>query len=148
MRTVHTFFRWSLALLVAALAVVALAACGGSPPAQMTDIPSYPNATALKPGENQIADTLAKNVQMAGQMGQKLDQQIFTLPGNTSWKDVKDFYSSKLSAAGWQNSNLPIPDNDMMQMAVWTRGGQSLTVARMSEPTGGDTFLLFSLASQ
>src|SRR5690242_21326939 len=73
------FLNRSFAIALALVFVFALAACGGGAPATLNDIPTYPNATALKPGENPMADTLAKNVQQAGAMGAKLDQKIFTL---------------------------------------------------------------------
>jgi hypothetical protein len=137
---------FAVALVV--MFVLALAACGGGAPATLADVPTYPNATALKPGENAMADSLAKNIQQAGAMGAKLDQQIFTLPSDTSWDKVKGFYTDKLTSAGWTATNLPIPDNDMFKMTVWTKGSQSLTVGQITEPISKDNFLLFSLASQ
>ena len=136
------------AVVMALLFVVALAACGGGAPATLNDIPAYPNATALKPGENPMADTLAKNIQQAGAMGQKLDQKIFTLPDDASWDKIKGFYSDKLTSTGWSSTSLPIPDNDMFKMTVWTKGTQSLTVGQLTEPISKDNFLLFSLATQ
>jgi hypothetical protein len=136
------------AAALAILFVLALAACGGGAPATLDDVPAYPNATALKPGENAMADTLAKNVQQAGAMGAKLDQKMFTLPEDTSWDKVKGFYTDKLTGAGWTAANLPIPDNDMVKMTVWTKGGQSLTVGQITEPVSKNNFLLFSLATQ
>jgi len=138
------------AVVLALLFVLSLAACGGgsSAPATLADVPAFPDAVALKPGENAMADTLAKNIQQAGAMGQKLDQKMFTLPGDTSWDKVKGFYTDKLTGAGWTAANLPIPDNDMVKMTVWTKGGQSLTVGQITEPISKDNFLLFSLATQ
>lgn len=151
--------------LALTLALLALAACGGSPsagggaggssggaggagPATLADIPSFPEASAVKPGESPIADTLAQNVKQNAQMGQKLDQQMFTLPDSATWDQIKTFYTDKLGAAGWKSANLPIPDNPTMQMSVWTRGTQNLTVARMAtDPSGKGAFLLFSLAT-
>jgi hypothetical protein len=141
--------RQPAALLVALLVLLSLVACGpAATPATLSDIPAYPEAKALQPGENQMADTLVQNVQMAGQMGQKLDQKIFTLPQTASWDQVKSFYSDKLSGSGWSSTSLPIPDNEVTQMSLWTRGTQSLTVMRLTEPISKDTFLLFSLATQ
>jgi hypothetical protein len=129
--------------------VLALAACGGGgAPATLADVPAYPNATALKPGQNPLADSLAKNVQQAGAMGAKLDQQIFTLPADSSWDKVKGFYTDKLTGTGWTATNLPIPDNDMFKMTLWRKGTQNLTVAQLTEPVSKDNFLLFSLSSQ
>ena len=130
------------------LAVLALAACGGSAPAKLADIPTFPDAVQLKPGENPMADTLAKNVQQAGSMGANIDQKIFTLPKEAGWDQVKKFYTDKLTAEGWAASNLPIPDNDMFKMTLWTRSSQSLTVAQLTEPISKDSFLLFSLSTQ
>jgi len=139
------------AVALSAMFVLALAACGGGgggAPATLEDVPAYPNATSLKPGENAMADTLAKNVQQAGAVGQKLDQKIFTLPKDASWDQIKSFYTDKLTGAGWSTTSIPIPDNDMFKMTVWTRGGQSLTVGQITEPISKDNFLLFSLATQ
>src|ERR1700741_1863504 len=122
-------------LVLALLFALALAACGGGgAPTTLNDIPTYPNATALKPGENPMADTLAKNVQQAGALGAKLDQKIFTLPKDASWDQIKGFYSEKLTGGGWASTNLPIPDNDMFKMTVWTKSGQSLTIGQITEP--------------
>ena len=66
------------AVVLIALAMLSLAACGGAgAPATLGDIPVFPNATALQPGQNPMADTLAKNVQQAGAMGAKLDQKKY-----------------------------------------------------------------------
>lgn len=114
----------------------------------LADMPTYPNAKALQPGQNPMADTLAKNVQQAGQVGAKLDQKIFELPKDAKWDDIKKFYHDKLTAASWQNLNLPMPDTEMVKMSVWKRGTQNMTVAQLTEPIKKDTFLLFSLSSQ
>jgi len=136
------------ALPLVLIAVLALTACGGSAPAKLSDIPTYPDAVQLKPGENPMADTLAKNVQQAANMGANIDQKIFTLPKGASWDQVKKFYADKLAADSWSASNLPIPDNDMFKMSLYTRGSQSLTVAQITEPVSNDAFLLFSLSTQ
>jgi hypothetical protein len=143
------FHNRMFAVALAVMFVLALAACGGGgAPATLADVPAYPNATALKPGQNPLADSLAKNVQQAGAMGAKLDQQIFTLPADSSWDKVKGFYTDKLTGTGWTATNLPIPDNDMFKMTLWRKGTQNLTVAQLTEPVSKDNFLLFSLSSQ
>ena len=142
------FLSRALAFVAILAVALSLAACGGGAPATIADIPTFPDSTALQPGQSPIADTLAQNVKQAGAMGAKLDQKIFTLPAETSWEKVKGFYGDKLGGAGWTAGNLPIPDNDMFKMSVWTRGGQSLTVAQLIDPSSKDSFLLFSLTSQ
>lgn len=137
-------------IILVALSLVALVACGGAPaaPATLADVPVYEGAKALAPGENPMADSLAKNVQQASDMGAKLDQKIFSLPKGADYAAIKSFYSEKLSAAGWANTNVPIPDNEMFKMTLWKKGTQTLTVAQLTEPISTDTFLLFSLSSQ
>jgi len=139
-----------LRLLSFALLLVLLVGCAAAAPARATlaDIPVYPEAVQLKPGESAIADTLAQNVQTAAGMGQELEQQMSTLPAGTAWDDVAQFYAEKLDAAGWRKADLPVPANQMMQMALYTRGTQSLTVAQLTAPMDQGTFLLLSLASQ
>jgi hypothetical protein len=139
--TLHT-------LVLVACSLVALVACGGSAPATLADIPTYTGAKALQPGENPMADTLAKNVQQSAAMGSKLEQKIFSLPKDADWAAIKSFYTEKLTSAGWANTNVPIPDNDMFKMTLWKKGTQNLTVAQLTEPISKDTFLLFSLSSQ
>jgi hypothetical protein len=138
-------------LVLVACSLVALVACGGSAPAApatLADIPTYTGAKALQPGENPMADTLAKNVQQSAAMGSKLEQKIFSLPKDADWAAIKSFYTEKLTAAGWANTNVPVPDNDMFKMTLWKKGTQNLTVAQLTEPISNDTFLLFSLSSQ
>ncbi|MCU0492535.1 MAG: hypothetical protein MUD01_13165 [Chloroflexaceae bacterium] len=135
-----------VALLALLLAV--LAGCGGASAVTLNDIPVFENAQLLEPGKNPIADTLAKNVQQAGQMGAKLDQRMYTLPKDTSWDSVQAFYKEKLEGSGWKSLNMPAAGSDMAQLSIWTRGTQSLTVARIAEPVNNELYLLFSLSSQ
>lgn len=138
-----------------ALLVVGVAACGGgagvgSQPITLNDVPAYANSKQLQPGENPIADSLAQNVKDAAGAGQKLDQKIFTLPNDATWDQVKGFYSDKLGGSGWQTINLPAAAaaNPMMQLSIWKRGGQSLTIARLTDPVSSNNFLIFSLSSE
>lgn len=148
-------------LVFAGLLLNLVAACGGSSgvpnlpvnpvqvggqPATLADVPVYSGATLLQPGQNPMADTLVKNVQQNASLGQKLDQKVYSLPKDANWDDMKKFYSDKLTSAGWQSLNVPIPDTDMIKSVIWRKGSQSLTVMQLTDPTSGDKFLLFSLA--
>ena len=108
------------------------------------------NAKLLQPGENPIADSLAKNVQDAAGFGHKLDQRIYSLPSDATWDQVSSFYSGKLGGSGWQSISIPAAAaaNPMMQLSIWKRGTQSLTIARLSDPTSNNSFLIYSLSSQ
>ena len=101
--TIHTKL---LTTVLIVLALGLLAACGGSPPATLTDIPAYPDAVELKPGESTLADTLGQNNQadaaLRAQLGTggKTDQKGYSLPKGTNWDQLKSFYDDKLKAAG------------------------------------------------
>ena len=150
------------AAAVLILALVALAACGGSPPATLGDIPSYPGAVELKPGESKLADTLAKNNQadaaIRGQLGTggKTDQKGYSLPKDAKWDQIKGFYEDKLKAGGWSTNSLVsgIMDqanqgNSLFQTANWQRDKQNVTIVMVTSPTEPDVKeLVVSLSSQ
>jgi hypothetical protein len=142
----------SLVFVLLALTLAVMTACGGaaSQPVTLNDVPTYANSKLLQPGENPMADSLAKNVEQAAGVGQKLDQRIYTLPSDATWDQVNSFYTGKLGGTGWQSISLPAAAaaNPMMQLSIWKRGTQSLTVARLTDPTSSNTFLIFSLSTQ
>ena len=148
---------------VALIAVLALSACGGgSSPVTVNDIPAYPGANALQPGDSKMADQLAKNSQQITAMSQSLgaggktEQKGFSLPQDASWDAVKKFYDDKLGSAGWAAPNSTVANvlaqtnsqNDVFQVAIYQRGNQSLSVIRMtSDPTTKDEMLVLSLST-
>lgn len=154
-------FRIPLTLIILILTLGALAACGGSAPVTLSAVPTYPNATELKPGENPVADTLVKNMEqnqaISGQLGTntKIEQKGFSLSKDATWDGVKKFYDDKLTGTGW-SSNSTI--STMMaqasqgsagfQIANWQKDKQNITVILMADPTNPDSkMLLLSLAS-
>ncbi len=150
----------SLATIVTLLALLALVACGASP-ATLSDIPAYPGATALQPGESRLADTLAQNnatdAALRGQLGVggKVEQQGYRLPPETDWNAVKAFYDEKLKAAGWGTNSMVSgimeqanQGNSMFQTANWQKGQQNVTVIMLTSPTDASVKeLIVSLAS-
>lgn len=143
------------------LAAVALSACG-SKPAALSDIPAYPGATALTPGESPLADTLSQNNQtdaaMRGQLGVggKTEQQGYRLPAEATWEQVQGFYTEQLSAAGWGTNSMVSgimaqanQGNELFQTANWQKDGQNVTVVMLTSPTdAGEKELIISLSSQ
>lgn len=157
--TIHTkLFCVTLTLIAIAL----LAACGGSPPATLSDIPTYPDAVELKPGESTIGDTLAQNNQMdtalRGQLGVggKTEQKGYRLPKDVQWDQVKGFYEEKLKAAGWSSNSLVSgimeqanQGNDLFRIVNWQRGSQNVSVIMLTSPTNADEKeLIISLSTQ
>nr|PZN29542.1 MAG: hypothetical protein DIU80_09255 [Chloroflexota bacterium] len=149
-------------VLLAVLATAVLVACGGSQPATLTDIPAYPGAVELQPGESTIADTLANNNQTDAAMreqlgvGGKTEQKGYSLPEDTGWDQVKSFYDEQLTAAGWGTNSMVSSimeqanqGNDLFRTANWQKGGQNVTVVMLTSPVDpAEKQLLISLSSQ
>lgn len=147
-------------LLCSLVAIFTLAACGAAP-AKLSDIPAYPGATALQPGESVLADTLAQNnaadAALRGQLGTggSVEQQGYRLPSDANWDAVKAFYDEKLKAAGWGVNSMVsgIMDqanqgNDVFQTSNWQKGQQNVTVIMLTSPTDESVKeLIVSLAS-
>jgi hypothetical protein len=153
-------------LFVFVVAVLSLSACGmigGSSPATVNDIPTFPGATELKAGDSRVADTLSKNSQqitaMSGAMGAggKTEQKGFALPKEATWDAVKKFYDDKLKSAGWAEPSSMVSNvlsqvngqNDAFQTVIYTRGNQSLSIIRvMIDPINKDMALIYSLTTR
>ncbi|MBX7213534.1 MAG: hypothetical protein K1X39_05905 [Thermoflexales bacterium] len=141
---------------IAALSVLALAACsvGGGAPIAIKDLPAYPGAAELKPGESRIAEQLQQNMandssaRQASGSGGKTEQKAFRFPGDASWDKVRSFYTDKLKASGWsegmggvagalanQALNQVNAQNDVFQSQIYSRGKQTLAIFRMADPT-------------
>jgi hypothetical protein len=156
------FTRTKLFAAILTICALLLAACGGSPPATLADIPAYPGAAELKPGENNIADTLANNNQadaaMRAQLGTggKTEQKGFSLPSDAKWDQVKGFYDEKLKAGGWGTNGLVSgimeqanQGNDLFQTANWQKDKQNVTIVMVTSPTdNAQKQLIVSLSSQ
>lgn len=154
---------WFLLVLLALLAVL-LAACGGDP-ATVSDIPAYPDAAALQPGEDPIADTLINNMEQDANLranmgvGGSIEQMAYRLPAGTTWDQVKSFYDQELDGAGW-DSGMGGPGgnlagdimesvntgNELFQLASWNKDKQILTLVRNVNPTDeSQVYLIMSL---
>jgi len=131
-------------------------------PVGLADIPLYPDAIELKPGESRIGDAQANNVKddavmkkiaeyMAG--GGKLAEMTLELPEGTSWGNILDFYQDKLVAGGWSNAVGGVPrnvldvsglmggsdeDRQYIQSTMFSRGSQSLAMVMVSLPEDRD----------
>ena len=130
----------------------------------------YPGATELKEGENNVADTLAKNMEQdaalrqALKTGGKTEQKGFQLSAETNWDQIKAFYDKELPTKGWANGLGGIANsfidvnavldsanqgNDLFKTAIYSKDKQTLTVVMMTDPTDQTKKqLLFSLSTQ
>lgn len=146
-------------LIVIALSL--LSACA-SPPATLAEIPAFPGAVELQPGESKLGDTLAQNNQadaaMRGQLGVggSTEQKGYSLPKEATWDQVKGFYDEKLKASGWSTNEMVsgIMDqanqgNTLFQTANWQKAKQNVTVVMVTSPTNADEKeLVVSLSTQ
>ena len=150
-------------VIAVALIAAVLSACAGAPSAAtLNDMPAYPGAVELKPGESTLGDTLAQNNQadaaLRGQLGTggKTEQKGFSLPQDTKWDAVRGFYDEKLKGLGWGTDSMVSgimeqanQNNDMVKTALWKKGTQTVTVIMVTSPTDAtDKELVLSLSSQ
>lgn len=159
--------RSTLALVLLFLfASVILSACG-SKAVTIDDLPVYPDAVALQPGEDPVADTLANNAEQDAALradlgvGGSVVQKAFRLPAGASWDQVKSFFDGELDSAGWESGLGGIggsiasdaletanAGNELFQTAIWSKGDQNLTVIRTADALNPDQpYLILSLAT-
>ncbi len=156
----------SFVLVLTLVGLIFMSACsmmGGNSPVSINDIPVYPGATELKPGDSTLANTLAKNSQQITAMSQstgaggKTDQKGLALSQDVTWDAVKKFYDDKLKSTGWSEPNGMVSNilsqvntqNDAFQTIVYQRGNQTLSVIRvMIDPSAKQAMLIFSLTTR
>jgi hypothetical protein len=148
----RTTTRLVFALLGLTLALV-LGGCGAAP-VKIADLPAFPGAVELQPGESAMGDVLAQNMQQdaamreAAGVGGSTEQRGFSLPADATWDAVKGFYTEQLKAAGWaEGMGGPAGDmasqimaqasqgNDLFQTTIYSKGNQVLNVVRVASPT-------------
>lgn len=141
-----------LVMLLGLALALALGGCGAAP-ATIADLPAYPGAVELKPGESAVGDVLAQNMQQdaaireSAGVGGSTEQRGYSLPAEATWDDVKGFYSEQLKASGWEEGmGGPGGDlagqimaqanqgNDLFQTAMYSKGKQVLSVIRVASP--------------
>lgn len=108
------------ALIVAALAALALAACGGEPIA-LADIPAYPAASELAPGQNPLVDSLAETMRSSSS-GPGVEVRAYELPADTALEQADQHYADALPGAGWERANELAAGNESFRTRGWRRG--------------------------
>jgi hypothetical protein len=134
----------------------------------MGEVPVYPGAVELKPGETRVGDTLASNARMDAAIrsavgaGGSTDQKGYRLPRGTRWDQVQQFYADKLRAGGWEPGaggpaggivasvlGAVSQQSDLVKTVLWSRGTQTLTLLVVSMPGGKQPpELILSLATR
>lgn len=136
------------------LVLVVLSACGGSTPIALADVPKFPNSAPMQAGTNMFADTVLEqfNTTMS-QQNLKLEQQLYTIPKETTWEDIKSFYNSnsEITAKDWTPSSEMTQESEGFSSMGWSRNGgrQVLMVGHSPDLLNNNSqFLLIVLASQ
>lgn len=142
-----------------------LVACGGGSAITASDIPAYPDAVLLQPGDDQLADTLLQNAEQDAALRSSLgvsgslEQVAYKLPAETSWDQIKSFYGDELEGDGWESGiggpggNLANDlmesvnsSNELLQTGSWSKGDQIITLIRNVNPTAmNEIYLIISL---
>ena len=157
-----------LTTLLACLSLALLLAACGAAPATIADLPVYPGAVELKPGESAIGDTLQQNMQQDAAMresmglGGSTEQRGFSVTADAGWDAIKGFYSDELKAQGWQEGmggpgggmasqilEQANQGNDLFQTAMYSKDKQVLSVIRVASPVDPNVVeLILSLSTR
>jgi hypothetical protein len=155
-----------LLIVILMIAAVVLSACG-SKALEIGDLPAYPEAVALQPGDDPVADTLANNavqdqaVRSNLGVGGSVVQQAYRLPEGTTWEQVKSFFDGEMDSAGWESGLGGVAGsfagdvlesanagNELFQTTIYSKDKQNLTIFRMADVANpAQPYLILSLAT-
>src|ERR1051325_7797625 len=108
-------------LIVSLTSICALAACGGGSPATLATIPLPPYVTQLEAGGNPLADSIAGSFhQLKGPQGSTVEVQVYTLPADTAWDQVKGFYEDEIKD-DWKTEAQFAQESESFKTVGWTR---------------------------
>ena len=156
------------AISVALLAVVSFSACSvqsggrviGGQPVEITELATYPGSVELSAGESKIIDPIFAPAQSETPPFIGLGIQViktqrnFRVPSDTTFDQIKAFYSDKLLAGGWREdpamrvfTSSANQQMQNMQGAIWVRVDQTLLIVLARDPASGNKELSLSLAT-
>ena len=139
--------RYLATLIVAACAALALAACGAEP-LTLADIPAYPAASALAPGQNPLADSLAETMRSSSG-GPDVEVAAYALPADAALEQVEQHYDGALPGAGWAPAAELATSNESFRTRGWRRGSgpseQVLMIGYLPPALGDPPALIVSL---
>jgi len=144
--------RFALSLLALAVLAVLLAACGGSTPASLADIPVYAGAQPVEASANYLTDTMATSIEQSI-AAQDLTSEInlYRLPEGTTWEEVKQFYTTEVDD-GWETAPEVTQEAGVINFIGWQRGSgaseQMLIAGQAEDTASGAIFLLLGLFSE
>lgn len=140
------FFATILLLMVLLAVLLSLAACQPAlPTVSINDIPVYPGAVEIEPGESGATDDEAQAAlkrDAADRNGGNglTAHKRFRLPKNWGNPEIMPFYGDALKAAGWSSRWGNVPARQ-----AFDRGSQMLVVYVLVDQKTGETELLMTL---
>ena len=139
-------------LLLSLLFAFILVACGGGTPVALATIPVPPAATQLQAGSDPLADLLADGMrQSMSQQGGTVEVQLYTLPAEATWEQVKGFYEHEVTG-DWTTEAQLAQDSAAFKTVGWTRGGlaseQGLVVGYSPALLDQPPFIMVALVSE
>lgn len=147
--------------LIVACSVPAGGRVIGGEPIVISELPTYPGASELGANESTIIDPIFAPAQRETPPFIGLGIQViktqknFRVPKETTFRDVKAFYSDKLLAGGWREdaairefTNNANRQSENLQGAIWVRVDQTLLIALATDPNSGEKEMTLSLATR
>lgn len=110
-------------LLLSALVVIGLS--GAPAMAAETSAPVYPGAKPVEKTSPMATAIEASKQQMKQQQGPTAKVEAYAVPTGTTFANVREFYNTELSKAGWQTvtANEATPNSGS---ASWRKGDNSV----------------------
>jgi hypothetical protein len=131
-----------LLLAIAVLATL-LVACGAPSAA---DIPQFPGAINQPTGANTMADALAGS--FAIHIGKQADDgavQLYAVPQDTKWAQVKQFYAERLNADGWQEEPALLVEGDTFSYAGWKKDDRTVALGLVENTIGDGAYMTLAV---
>jgi ABC-type glycerol-3-phosphate transport system substrate-binding protein len=145
-------YKMVLMFILSTLILLAVAGCG-TEPLLMSDIPVYPGAESMARGQNEMADSLADVIkESSGGEGVDVEIDLYSLPPDTTWEDIKGYYNGEIADTDWQVEAELGNESEVFSTIGWSRGGgaseQALIVGYVADIIGGDAFMIVGLFSE
>lgn len=144
--------RLPLGLVLAALVVILIGACGPEP-VSIEDVPVFPGATPVKQGQDEFVDLMVESIKESSSAeGVEVEIGLYTLPDGVTMEQLRGFYDEELAAADWKTESGLANEIEYFRSVGWSRraGGedQVLVVGHITDVAEDGTYLMLGLFSR